>query len=242
MQRNSAIRLLLLAGALTQGALAPTPAFAQRDDGPPSVVVVGEGVASAAPNTAEVRAGVVTEASTAAAAVEANNKAMNRVMESLSAAGIPAKDVQTESLSVTPRHRSGSQGRRDAEIVGYVVTNRVRLVVRDLDRMGTILDDLVRQGANQLYGVQFSGGDPAQLIDEARGKAMADARRKADLYTQAAGVRVGRVLRIEEGFVAEPRPRVMRSLAAVGEAGMPVAPGELDFPARVTVTYEIKER
>ena len=224
--------------AAAASVLGAAPSGAQGEA--PSIVVVGEGAVSAPPDSAQVRAGVVTEATTAAAAVAANNEAMKRVLKALAAAGVPSKDVQTESLSVQPRYRAGSQGRRQSEIVGYEVSNRVRVTIRELDSLGAVLDDLVRQGVNQLHGIQFSVRDPTRLLDEAREQAVADARRKAELYAQAAGARLGRVLRVEEGRVSRPGPIRVRSLAA--EAAVPVAPGELEFTAQVTVTYAMEAR
>ncbi len=226
--------------AAAASVLGAAPSGAQGEGEAPSIVVVGEGAVSAPPDSAQVRAGVVTEATTASAAVAANNEALKRVLKALTAAGVPSKDVQTESLSVQPRYRAGSQGRRQSEIVGYEVSNRVRVTIRELDGLGAVLDDLVRQGVNQLHGIQFSVRDPTRLLDEAREQAMTDARRKAELYAQAAGARLGRALRVEEGGVSRPGPIRVRSLAA--QAAVPVAPGELEFAAQVTVTYAMEAR
>ena len=240
MVRVARVQSLGTAIALVGAVLAPASAGGQGEAGATAIVVVGVGSVSAPPDSAQLRAGVVTQATSASEALEANSAAMQRVLQTLTAAGVPAKQVQTESLNIQPRYRSGSQGRGEKQIAGYEVSNRVRVVIRDLERLGSILDDLVGQGANQLYGILFSVRDPTRLLDEARQNAMADARRKAELYAQAAGARLGRALRIEEGVAARPGP-MLRSLAGA-EAAVPVAPGELEFSARVTVTYAMESR
>jgi uncharacterized protein YggE len=124
-----------------------------------------------------------------------------------------------------------------AEITGYEVTNQVRVKVRDLGSLGRVLDQQVGQGANQVHGVQFGRQEPAPLLDEARKRAMADARRKADLYAAAAGLKVGRVVAVQEAGAPSPRemsPRVVMS------AAVPVAPGEQEIHASVTVTFTLE--
>jgi hypothetical protein len=138
---------------------------------------------------------------------------------------------------VSPQRRPGKDG-QPPEIVGYEVTNQVRVKVRDLARLGGVLDQQVGQGANFVYGIRFSLQEPAPRLDEARKLAMADARRKAELYAGAAGLKLGRVMAVHEAGAASPRlemaPRVMMSAAA------PVAPGEQAIQASVTVTFTLE--
>jgi uncharacterized protein YggE len=206
---------------------------------PPSITVVGSGTAAARPDTAEVAAGVVTQATTAAQALAQNSAAMDKVLKAVAALGIADKDVQTTNFNVIPQRRAGRQEPQPPEIVGYEVSNQVRIKVRDLAAVGRLLDTLVGQGANALGGISFSVGEPAPVLDQARTKAMADARRKAEVYTQAAGVKLGPLLSIREATAAIPRfggemPRAMAMTA------VPVAPGEQEFQATVTVTYELR--
>ncbi len=233
-----------LAGAMLLAVAGASGAPARADEGrrEPSLVVVGAGEASTAPDRAHVHAGVVTEAASAAAAVESNNQAMSRVLATLAEAEIPREEIQTETLRVAPRYRQSSQGRREREIVAYQVTNQVRVTVADLEKLGSLLDALVRAGTNQIHGIQFSVSDPTRWHDEARRRAVADARRKAALYAEAAGVALGRVERIEEHAAGAPEPRLHRTMALGAEAAVPIAPGELDFHAQVTVTYAIESR
>ena len=206
---------------------------------PPSITVVGSGTAAARPDTAEVSAGVVTQAATAAQALAQNNAAMEKVIKAVTAAGIAEKDIQTTNVSVIPQRRPGRQEAQPPDIVGYEVSNQVRIKVRDLTVLGRLLDALVGQGANALGGISFSVGDPAPVLDQARTSAMADARRKAEVYARAAGATLGPLLSIREGAAPVPRfggemPRAMAATA------VPVAPGEQEFQVSITVTYALR--
>ena len=205
----------------------------------PSITVVGSGIASARPDTAEIGAGVVTQSATAAQALARNNAGMGKVLEAVRALGVSDKDIQTTNVSVVPQRRQGRQEPQPPEVVGYEVSNQVRIKVHDLAILGRLLDTLVAEGANVLGGIGFSVGDPAPVLDQARAKAMADARRRAEAYTRTAGVKLGRVLSIREGTPAIPRfereaPRALASSA------VPVAPGEEEFHATVTVTWAVE--
>jgi uncharacterized protein YggE len=240
--RVAVVALLVLAVAVPgigqeQGPRPRPPAMWPPE--PPSITVVGEGRAAARPDTAEVSAGVVTQAGTAAQALTQNSVAMDRVLRAVTAVGIADRDVQTATVNVVPMRRTGRQEPSPPDIVGYEVSNQVRIRVRDLTNLGRVLDALVQEGANVLGGISFSVAEPAPVLDQARTKAMADARRRAELYAQAAGVKVGPVLSIREAPPGIPRfgaemPRAMAVTA------VPVAPGEQEFQASVTVTYAIR--
>jgi uncharacterized protein YggE len=119
------------------------------------------------------------------------------------------------------------------------VENRVRLTIRDLGRLGAILDAVVTQGANTVHSIQFSVGDPTSVLDQARRAAVDDAQRQAALYAKAAGVTLGRVLSLREEQAAPPSPRPMAERMMAAEAAVPMAPGEATFTVRVVVTYEL---
>ena len=235
---GSARRVAALAIAVT---LSLVPQAWAQDRRPlvPSITVTGTGVVSAPPDTAVVQAGVVTQAASAALAVAANTAIMETVLRALSALGIAEKDIQTTDFSVAPQYRVVSEERRPPEIVGYEVANRVRVTVRDLAQLGTVLDEVIKQGANRLDGIRFSLADPAPALDEARTKAMADARRRAGVHATAANVAVGRVLLIQESPPSIPMPRVVTA-ARAGIAAVPVAPGEQELSVTVTVTYALE--
>jgi uncharacterized protein YggE len=180
---------------------------------------------------------VVTQSATAAQALASNSADVEKMLRAVTALGIPEKDVQTTSVSVTPQRRQGRPEGRPFEIVGYEVSNQVRIKVRDLSRLGRLLDALVGQGANVLGGTSFSVSDPAPFLDQARARAMADARRKAEVYARAAGVQLGPLLSIREAPPGGLRLESPRMLAA---SAVPVAPGEQELQVSVTVTYGIR--
>lgn len=202
-----------------------------------TVTVAGTGTVSAAPDMAEITTGVVTQAPTAAQALAANSVAMERLLQALGALDVAARDIQTTNISVSPLRRQGRDG-QPPEITGYEVTNQVRVKVRDLSRLGRVLDQQVGQGANLVHGIQFGQQEPFPLQDEARKRAMADARRKAELYAAAASLKVGRVLAVQEAGAAAPRSELAPRMTMA--AAVPVAPGEQEIRASVTVTFTLE--
>lgn len=199
-----------------------------------TVTVAGTGTVSATPDMAEITTGVVTQAPTAAQALAANSEAMERLLQALGALGIVTRDIQTTNISVSPLRRQGRDG-QPPEITGYEVTNQVRVNVRDLSRLGRVLDQQVGQGANLVSGIRFEQQEPQPLIDEARRRAMADARRKAELYAATSSLTVGRVLAVQEAGAVSPRPAMVPRTTI--SAAVPVAPGEQEIQATVTVTF-----
>jgi uncharacterized protein YggE len=220
-------------------ALAPAPPPPPHDDGPPSVTVTGTGEVSAPPDMANVSAGVVTESPRAADAMKANGAAMQKVFVALDAAGIERKHVQTSRFDVSPLYAEGqARVRGMPAIIGYRAANQVQVAVHGVDKVGAVLDALVGAGANEVGGISFGIAEPAPLLDEARRKAIADARRKAELFASAAGVALGRVTRIDEVGGGGPVPVAYGRMMAEAAAA-PVAPGQLDLSASVTVRFAI---
>jgi uncharacterized protein YggE len=205
----------------------------------PSITVTGTASASGVPDTAEVTAGVVTQAPTAAQALAQNSATMDVVLRAVSGLGIASRDVRTSGVNVMPQRAQPQPGRPIApDIVGYEVHNQIHVKVRDLKLVGRLLDVLVAQGANMLGGMALSIADPAPLLTEARARAIADARRKAEAYAMAAGARVGKVIFIRDATAGPPRPMMGRVLAA--QAAVPIAPGEQELEVNVSVTYGIE--
>jgi uncharacterized protein YggE len=230
---------LALAVALAASACAPMGGRSgvHHHRGTSTVTVAGTGTVSATPDMAEITTGVVTQASTAAQALAANSQAMERLLQTLGGLGVATRDIQTTNISVSPLRRQGRDG-QPPEITGYEVTNQVRVKVRDLSSLGRVLDQQVGQGANLVYGIQFGQQEPAPLLDEARRRAMADARRKAELFAAAASLEVGRVVAVQEAGVAAPRPEMAPRMTM--SAAVPVAPGEQEIRASVTVTFTLE--
>jgi hypothetical protein len=225
--------------ALCFAALAAAAPALASESAQPSITVTGAGQVSAAPDMAQVSAGVVTESPRAAEAVKATSAAMQRVLAALDAVGIEKKYVQTHRFDVSPVYADGSSRGGRPSIAGYRATNQVQVEVRGVDKVGAVLDALVGAGANELGGISFGFAEPAPLLDDARRKAIADARRKAELYAREAGVALGRVLDIDEtGAGGGPVPVAYGRMMAESVSA-PVAPGQLDLSASVTVTFAI---
>ena len=224
---------LMLAGVL----LAGVPAWAAG-----KLTVTGEGTIPAAPDMATVMLGVTSQADTAGAALAENSSQVAAILARLTAAGIQARDIQTSGLSLNPQFDyAKSDSGQLPDILGYVVTNAVTVQVRDLPKLGTLLDQVVQGGANTLNGLTFGLSDPAPSLDAARKKAVADARRKAELYATAAGASLGQVLALTEtsGY-ASPAP-MFRMAADTASEAVPVASGELGITATVTIEYELTQ-
>jgi uncharacterized protein YggE len=224
-----------LAAVITAGTLLAAPALAQT--APPAMIsVTGEATVSAAPELAQIDAGVTSEAKTAREASEANNAAMGKVLQALKGAGIAEKDFQTSRLSLQPQSAPNRPG--PSAIVGYRASNRVTIRLRDVTKLANVIDTLVGAGANDIGGINFMVSNASKLLDEAREQAVADARRKAEIYAKAAGVTLGAPLSIsEEG---SPGPMPYRKMAVGMAASAPVAQGEETLQVTVSVSWAIK--
>jgi uncharacterized protein YggE len=163
---------------------------------------------------------------------------MEKVIDALRKAGVDRRDIRTSQLSVQPQYRYGEN--RAPQITGYQASNQVSVQLRDLARVGNVVDTLVAQGANRIDGPSFSIADPQPLLDKARTAAVANARARADLLAKAAGVRIVRVLSIDEGQQPQPGPMPMLRMASAEAApAPPVEAGETELRAFVTIAYEI---
>jgi uncharacterized protein YggE len=203
-----------------------------------TVSVSATGSVSVTPDIAHISTGVVTEASTARAALADNSKAMRALIDALKVLGIASKDVQTKQIDVQPRYRNYKDGRAPA-IEGYRVVNQVRIIARDIAKLGDILDKAVEVGANQIGGISFEVMDAEMLKDAARKAAMENAIRRANLYASAAGARVGRVLTISE-TVAGPIPRPVGYARAAMAESVPVEAGSQSLDVTVHVTWALE--
>src|SRR5690606_10827602 len=175
--------------------------------------VSARGQASRAPDIATISAGVVTQAPDANAAMRANAAQMTRVMEAITRAGVAARDVQTAGISINPTWRHVDN--QEPAISGYSASNTVNVKVRDIARLDDVLDALVASGANNLNGPSFGIDQPEAVYDEARRKALELARARAEMYADSLGLRVRRIVSINEGGgFQQPRPMVaMRAMA-----------------------------
>ncbi len=222
--------------AIAAGTLLAAPALAQT--APPAMIsVTGEATVSVPPDLAQIDAGVTTEAKTAREASDANNAAMGKVLLALKGAGIDENDYQTSRLSLQPQTAPNRTG--PSAIVGYRASNRVTIRLRDVTKVASVIDTLVGAGANDIGGINFTVSQASKLLDDAREQAIADARRKAEIYAKAAGVTLGAPLSISEGSMPVPIP--YRRMAAGMAAAAPVAQGEETLQVTVAVSWTIKQ-
>ncbi len=220
------------------------PAFAQMQacppPKPPSVVVAGSGEARGKPDTAYISAGVVSEGLTAGEALKKNSDLMVRLIASMKKRGIEERDIQTSQFNVSPRYHYDKSQQESPRITGYQVTNEVRVRVRQIASLGAILDETVASGANQVRGIRFDVAEPGILLDQARKKAVEDARHRASVYAEAAGVKIGKPVLIEEQQRATPYPAPRMDMMAAS-AAVPIESGEQAFTVQVTVSFPILE-
>ncbi|MBM98609.1 MAG: SIMPL domain-containing protein [Planctomycetaceae bacterium] len=207
---------------------------------PRTISITGNGSATSPPDMATINTGVVTQGKNAADAMKANNEIMAKLMAALKAQKIPAKDIQTSDFSVSPQYARDDRGRTQQEIVGYRVSNQVRVVIRNLPELGKVLDTLVSTGSNRVSGISFGITDSDGILNEARNNAIADARSKANLYAQALGIKVGKVVSVSESSVIAPRPQFF-ARAAMADSAVPIASGEQELTATIDVVFAIAD-
>ncbi len=231
---------LALAGTLVLAALS---AEAQAEEMPRTITVTGTGEVSAPPDMATVVVGVQADAEVAADALDQASAATAAILVRLDQEGVAAEDVRSGAIRLLPQYSQSalSSGRR---IVGYRAVNSVEVEVRALEALGGLLSALVGDGANRLDGVRFGLQNPDAALDEARRLAVAEAMRRAALYAGAADVDLGQVLSISEaggmGYRAmNAGPEMMEMAASSPELDVPVAPGEIDLSASVSMVFEI---
>lgn len=200
----------------------------------PRLTIIGEATINAVPDGAQVRTGVTTQAKTAKEASDANAKAATALVAALRGAGIDDKDIQTARLTLQPTYETPAPGSRN-RITGFQASNQVTIRVRDVTKIADIIDRAVSAGATDIGNIEFIVSESSQVLDKARDAAVADARRKAEIYAKATGTKLGRVLALSEDR-ASAEPVIMQARAA---AAPPVMPGERTLRLMVTISYEL---
>lgn len=223
---------LIALGLWFAAIMMPQPAWA--DDEMRRIKVTGMGEAKAVPDIAHLSIGVETEASQPSQALAENASRMQAVMARLMETGVAEKDLQTSQLSIWPVYADRQQPRK---IQGYRASNQLRVTLREIERIGEILDQAVADGANTISGPGFSVANPKPLHLEARDAAVKDAIAKAERYAAAAGVTLGEVIRIDEGGAAPVISRQMRAEAMA--TSTPIAAGETTISAQITMIFAI---
>lgn len=231
----------LLALLFAAAPVAGQAALADEHEPPKRTITInGKGSVKAAPDKVSVSAGVESQAPTAKDALARNTAAMTRVVQTLKDAGIDPKDIQTTTCTFSPRYDTSDDG-RPPRIVGYSVINSVYVTTHDLDKLGTILDQLVTAGSNSIGGIAFDIDKPEEKQNEARKAAMEDAIAKAKLYVAAAGAELGPVMTITEQGGYVPRTMAAPMMEASGAAKpVPIEAGTESVDIEVQVTWELK--
>jgi uncharacterized protein YggE len=240
LSKASLAVVLFLAHSPASAQSAPAPSAAAPN--PRVLNIVGSAEVHAAPDAALVMTGVLTEGDTAAAALKANSATLAKVVEVIRSSGVEAKDLQTSGLSLAPRYQLDKLSSGDRQrIIGYTAVNEISVRVRDLAKVGDLLDKATAAGANRIDGIEFVISNQEGLLDDARQKAVADAKGKADLYARAAGFTLGKVMSLTEEAVPSPRP-MARAMAVSGAAApVPVEPGEMTLSVRVRVVWSLAD-
>lgn len=241
------------ATALSASILLATTAIstAQEAAKTATITVTADGETTAKPDMAVISLGVVTQGKTADAALAANTESLNKAIEALKAAGIEERDMQTSNFSIYPVYddkssaKASSANEQDAKEVTYRINNALSVRVRDLAKLGTILDDAVKLGINSSNSLTLTNADTKPYISDARKQAVIEARERAETLAEAAGVKLGRILDITEGNTRfspiQQYNTMMKADMAAARAPVPVADGELNYRINVTVTFEIAE-
>lgn len=241
--RHPTLAPLLLALSFASGA--PMTAHAQNA---PAVVasdatllnISAQAEARRVPDVATLSAGVVTQAADGNTAMRENAVQMDKVMAAIRAAGIAERDIQTSGVNLNPQYRYADN--EAPKITGYQASNTVSLKVRDITKLGKVLDSLAAQGANQINGPSFEIDQPEPVYDEARLAALKKAQARAETYAKSLGLRVRRIVSISEGSSGGFRPPMpMMAMARAGKAEMDtaVAPGETTLSVNLDVVFEL---
>ncbi len=221
------------------GAVPMTSAEAQEKSAGRWVIVAGHGSVEAMPDSADVTTGVLTDAATAREALTANNAAMRKIIDGLMAAGIDAKDIKTQQFQIYPRYRN-YKDRGAQQIEAYVVRNHVELKVREIEKLGDILDRVVTLGANQASNIVFHVSDAEKRKDEARRKAVENATHRARLLAESAGAKLGPVLTISEEVSGPRPPRPMVARSSSYAESVPIETGSETLHVRVEVSFALE--
>ena len=227
----------VLASGLAMTASAQTPTVASSDG--TLLSVSAEAQATRIPDIATISSGVVTQAADANSALRANAEQMSKVMAAVKAAGIAERDVQTTGIGVYPQYRYAEN--QPPAITGYQANNTVSLKIRDLTKLGKVLDALVASGSNQINGPSFEIDEPESAYDEARRNALKKAEARAEMYAKALGLRVRRIASISEGGgFNQPGPMPMMMKAGAMEArDTQISPGETSLSVNLNVVFEL---
>ena len=235
------LALMISAAAMTAAPAAAQDAVAVvRPVAGTRLDISATGSVSRVPDLAIISAGVVTKSPTASGAIADNAARMERVRAALKRAGIADRDIQTSSINLNPDYRYDNN--QPPVLTGYQASNSVSIRFRDIRNSGKILDALVAQGANQINGPSLTSDKPEAAYDEARTKALAAGRARADLYARSLGMRVTRLMSVSEGGTNMPRPpypMAMMAQAERSDAKTAIEPGSQDLEITLGMSFEL---
>lgn len=220
---------LIIALSLT----ATAAAFAQ--DVQRHISVSGVGRIDVAPDMADISLGVRHQARTAQEALRETSAAVTAIIQRVQSFGVDETDIQTTGLSLNPIYERRNNSEQQPRLTGFAASNMITVRVRDLDRLGGLLDRVVDAGATNFQGLRFGLSDRAEALEGARRAAVADAMARARVYADAAEVVLGEVLSIVESG-AQFQPRAMMRADSMSLDAVPIAAGELTISANVSLT------
>jgi uncharacterized protein len=228
--------------ALVAAGMMAAPSLARAADTPPvpQLQANGTGEVMVTPDIAIVTIGVTSQAAEASAALAANSAKLAKAIEAIQAAGVAEKDIATSGFSIAPVYEQANRrpSDRPPAIVGYRVTDQVRVSVRDVAKSGGLLDAVVNAGANRVSGIAFDIADRQSAADRALRKAIRDAKARGKLMAEAAGLRLVRILSVNAGNSGGPRPVMAFDMAPRAKA-VPVMPGQRSVTANAQIVWEV---
>ena len=236
----------ILTALLIAAAIPATPAAAQSS-GQVTQAIAGTrldisatGEVTRVPDLAVISAGVVARSTTAAAALQETADKMDRVITALKRAGVDDRDIQTSSVSLNPEYRYPEN--QSPQLTGYSASNQVTVRFRDIRNSGKVLDALVAVGANQINGPTMTIEHPEAALDEARTRAIAQGRARAELYARALGMNVARVVSVSEGggYYAPPPPPPAPMMASAERSYTKIEPGEQKLQVSLSMVFELR--
>jgi uncharacterized protein YggE len=243
------MRLLFLGAAIA--VLAGEAALADATVEPHTIVVAGQAELMIPPDFATIELGVISQAPLVGDALADNSARMTRVIDAMKALGIPDKDVRTSTFVIEPKFEKSESGDYDAQrfrtIVGYYISNKVSVRVRNLANVAKIIDESVKAGANASGNVGFEIDALTQHMDEVRQKAIEDARHKAQVLADAAHMKLGPALSIvdnqsDTSYDGQSRGyygyNALETVVVTGSRlPTPIEPGLVTLMSKVTVVY-----
>jgi uncharacterized protein YggE len=232
--------LALVSGVAWAGP-GPTDVGAGKAEVPAVLALSAEGEVAVAPDIAVLQMGVSAQATTGAEAIRLNRERMNAALTTLKASGVAAKDIQTAGFSLNPQYVYDAN--KPPRLTGYLASNTVSAVVRDIARAGAVIDAVTASGANQINGISFDIADRRKAEDEARRLAVKALQDKAELYAAATGLHILRLTRLSEGggYVPAPMPQRVYAMAKMADqAPTSVEPGEMRVRISIDATYDLQ--